>query len=160
MRIVWLPHRGAAAALRAMPMVRTAALRRAFETQAMKGFPYVPWYHGDFLRSTAGWTLTERAVYWMLLCSQCETGALPNDMGRLASIAGTDAATITSVWPIVGKKFKRTAAGLVNARMAEHRRNFIEFRKRQIEGGRKGAAARWKRTANVVPFRGPEGGHG
>jgi uncharacterized protein YdaU (DUF1376 family) len=126
----------------------------------MKGFPYVPWYHGDFLRSTAGWTLLEQAVYWKLLCAQWESGALPNDMTRLASIAGTDAATMTSVWPMVGKKFKSTATGLTNKRMQEHRCNYHEFRQRQIEGGRKGARARWKKTnANVVPFRTPEGGH-
>jgi uncharacterized protein YdaU (DUF1376 family) len=122
--------------------------------------PYVPWFHGDFLRSTAGWTLIEQAVYWKLLCSQWENGVLPSDMTRLASIAGTDAATITAVWPVVGKKFKRTAAGLVNKRMQEHRRDYHEFRQRQSEGGRKGAAARWKKNAlNVVPFRTPESGH-
>ena len=45
--------------------------------------PYVPWYHGDFLRSTAGWTLLERATYWMLLCAEWESGPLPN--GRFHS---------------------------------------------------------------------------
>jgi uncharacterized protein YdaU (DUF1376 family) len=41
-----------------------------------KSLPYVPWYHGDFLRSTPDWSLQERAVYWMLLCAQSETGPL------------------------------------------------------------------------------------
>jgi uncharacterized protein YdaU (DUF1376 family) len=126
----------------------------------MKGFPYVPWYHGDFLRSTAGWTLIEQAVYWKLLCSQWENGVLPNDMTRLACIAGIDTTTMATLWQVVGKKFKRTATGLVNKRMQERRRNYQEFRQRQSEGGRKGAAARWKKNApNVVPFRAPEGGH-
>jgi len=127
----------------------------------MKGFPYVPWFHGDFLRSTAGWTLLERATYWMLLCAQWETGPLPNDMTRVASIAGVDSATMSSVWPVVSKKFKRTAAGLTNKRMAEHRRNYLKFRQRQVDGGRKGAAARWKKAiSNGVSFRTTEGGHG
>jgi uncharacterized protein YdaU (DUF1376 family) len=126
----------------------------------MKRFPYVPWFHGDFLRSTAGWTPMERFTYWMLLCAQWETGPLPNDMTRLASIAGIDSTTMASVWPVVSKKFKVNSAGLVNKRMAEHRRNYTEFRARQSEGGRKGAAARWKKpTTNVVPFRTPEGSH-
>jgi uncharacterized protein YdaU (DUF1376 family) len=123
----------------------------------MKGFPYVPWYHGDFLRSTAGWTLLERAVYWMLLCAQWEAGPLPSDMARLGTIAGIDAAMMNTVWPVVGKKFKNTAAGLVNRRMQEHGRSYQEFRRRQIEGGRKGAKARWKKSTNVVPFRASEG---
>jgi uncharacterized protein YdaU (DUF1376 family) len=120
----------------------------------VKGFPYVPWYHGDFLRSTAGWTLLERAVYWMLLCSQSETGVLPNDVTRLAAIAGTDVATITSVWPVVGKKFKRTAAGLINSRMAEHRKRYLDFKRRQSDGGKKGMASRYGKTkkSNVIDF--------
>jgi hypothetical protein len=40
----------------------------------MKGFHYVPWFHGDFLRSTAGWTPMERHSYFMLLCAQFEMG--------------------------------------------------------------------------------------
>jgi hypothetical protein len=89
-----------AAALQSVPLVRTSARRRVFEAMGMKGFPYVPWYHGDFLRSTAGWTLMEQAVYWKLLCAQWESGSLPNDMDRLASIAGTDKATMASVWSL------------------------------------------------------------
>jgi uncharacterized protein YdaU (DUF1376 family) len=121
-----------------------------------KSFPYTPWYHGDFLRSTVGWTLLEQAVYWRLLCAQWDSGPLPNDMTRLASIAGTDVATVTAVWPVVGKKFKRTAVGLINKRMADHRRDYLEFRRRQSEGGKKGMASRWgnrNRDPKVVDIR-------
>lgn len=120
-----------------------------------KSLPYTPWYHGDFLRSTVGWTLLEQAVYWKLLCAQWDSGPLPTDMTRLAAIAGTDTATVTTVWPVVSKKFKRTAAGLVNKRMADHRRDYLAFRQRQRDGGRKGAAARWKTPSNVIPFSHP-----
>src|SRR5262249_42154981 len=118
---------------------------------------YVPWFHGDFLRSTQGWTLLERAVYWMLLCSQWENGSIPDDMTRLAAIANTDLATLTSVWPLVGKKFKRTRAGLVNKRMREHRTNFVKYRARLSEAGKKGMQSRWgHRDQNVVDFPGRE----
>jgi uncharacterized protein YdaU (DUF1376 family) len=126
----------------------------------VKRAPYTPWYHGDFLRSTAGWTLLERAAYWMLLNAQWEAGPLPNDMARLAAILGTDVPTLMTVWPMVGKKFKSTKAGLVNRRMTEHKANFDQHRARLSDNGKKGMRARWgDRGAKVVPFRGPGGGH-
>jgi uncharacterized protein YdaU (DUF1376 family) len=119
----------------------------------MKGSAYTPWFHGDFLRSTAGWTLTERAVYWMLLCAQWESGPLPNDMTRLAAIAGTDVATIKNVWPVVGKKFATNKAGMTNKRMADHHRNYVDFKRRQSEGGKKGMANRYGKSSNVIEFK-------
>jgi uncharacterized protein YdaU (DUF1376 family) len=120
-----------------------------------KGFPYVPWYHGDFLRSTAGWTLLERAAYWMLLCAQWESGSIPDDMTRLASITGTDVASMTALWQVVGKKFVKTRAGLINKRMARDRADYQKYREAQSERGRKGMAARYgkKHSSNVVELR-------
>ena len=143
-----------AAVLLAVPLVLPTRGRRLLEISAMKGFPYVPWYHGDFLRSTAGWTLLERAAYWMLLCAQWEAGSLPNDMARLASIAGIDTTTMTSLWQVVGKKFKRTATGLVNKRMQELRKQYLDFKRRQSEGGKKGMASRYGKVtkSNVIDF--------
>ena len=121
-----------------------------------KGFPYVPWYHGDFLRSTASWTLLERGAYWMLLCAQWESGPLPDDLTRLANIATTDAMTMTSLWQVIGKKFTKTSAGLVNKRMATHRADYLAYRKAQSERGKKGTASRWgtkQRGDNIVELR-------
>jgi uncharacterized protein YdaU (DUF1376 family) len=114
--------------------------------------PYLPWFHGDFLRSTAGWSLLERAVYWMLLCAQWETGPLPDDLNRLAAVAGTDSATLAAVWPVVSKKFVRTRGGLANKRLAEHRRKVLDFRRRQSEGGKKGMRSRYGNASNVIGF--------
>lgn len=122
----------------------------------MRGFPYVPWYQGDFLRSTSSWTLLERGAFWMLLCAQWESGHLPNDMTRLAIIAGTDATTMTNLWQVIEKKFTKTRAGLINKRMDEHRRKHIDYRRRQSEGGKKGMANRYAKGANVVEFPGRE----
>jgi uncharacterized protein YdaU (DUF1376 family) len=124
-----------------------------------KGFPYVPWYHGDFLRSTSSWTLIERGAYWMLLCAQWESGPLPDDLTRLANIAGIDATTMTSLWQVIGKKFTKTRAGLTNKRMAAHRADYLEYREAQRERGKKGMASRWgskQRIDNVVELR-PDG---
>src|SRR6185437_3734187 len=122
--------------------------------------PYVPWYHGDFLRSTAGWTLLERAAYWMLLCAQWEIGPLPNDLVRLAGIVGIEASELASLWPLIRRKFKTTAAGLVNQRMKEHKANCVRYRASLSAAGKKGMRTRWgKRNANVVDFHGRQKAH-
>jgi uncharacterized protein YdaU (DUF1376 family) len=122
-------------------------------TTSKKSLPYVPWYHGDFLRSTAGWNLTERAAYWMLLCAQWEIGPLPDSPERLAAIVGASPQMMTDVWPVVGRKFERTPNGLVNERMEEHRANYLRYRAQQSENGKKGMEKRWGR-------RNAEVGHG
>lgn len=97
----------------------------------------------------------ERFTYWMLLCAQHEVGVLPNDMARLAAVAGIDAATMSAVWPVVGKKFAAIRAGLLNKRMDAHRKKQLEFRRRQSEGGKKGMATRYGKAApstNVIGF--------
>lgn len=121
--------------------------------------PYCPIYTGDFLRSTAGWTVTERGSYLMLLFSQWESGALPEDPARLATIAGVDAAAFAPIWAVVGRKFRSTPAGLVNPRMEEHRAKYLDYRRHQADSGRKGAAVRWKGAGNVVSFPKPESRH-
>lgn len=106
--------------------------------------PYVPWYHGDFLRSTVGWTLLEQAAYWKLLCAQWEIGPLPDDPVRLAAIVGTAPETMVQVWPVVSRKFITTPNGLVNERMEQHRSQYLQYRALQSERGKKGMASRWK----------------
>jgi uncharacterized protein YdaU (DUF1376 family) len=106
-------------------------------------FPYVPWYHGDFLRSTAGWSLLERGAYWMLLCAQWEIGPLPDDLERLATIVGLDLDAMRRVWPNLSRKFTAIDGGLVNERMEEHRANIIRHRTSLSEAGKKGMEKRW-----------------
>jgi len=124
--------------------------------------PYVPWYHGDFLRSTAGWTLLERATYWMLLCAEWESGPLPNEPYRLAGIAGLHADEFLVLWQHIGHKFVKLADGrLANERIEMHRKKYRDFRRRQVEGGRKGgrrsAEARSQKATNVIDFPGEKG---
>lgn len=119
-----------------------------------KSLPYVPWYHGDFLRSTVGWTLLEQATYWKLLCAQWDIGPLPDDTMRLAAIVGIDPPSLAALWPVIGKKFRKTARGLVNSRMAAHRSNYLDYCAEQSERGKKGMAVRWgKGAGNVVEIR-------
>jgi uncharacterized protein YdaU (DUF1376 family) len=50
--------------------------------------PWLPWFHGDFIRATQGWTVFERGVYFLLLGASWEVGPLPEDPrardGRIA----------------------------------------------------------------------------
>ena len=120
--------------------------------------PYVPFYSGDFARSTAGWPLTTRAIYWQLLCAQWEQGPLPNNPEWLTRIAGCTEAQFTDAWPTISPKFVLTSDGrLLNERMAEHATNWERYRTQQSENGRKGGQStqqrqREKRGGNVVDF--------
>jgi uncharacterized protein YdaU (DUF1376 family) len=121
-----------------------------------KSRAYVPWFHGDFLRSTTGWPLVTQAIYWKLLCAQWEQGPLPNNPEWLARIAGCTQAEFDAAWATIVPKFLLTNAGLSNERMAEHAANFEAFRRKQAENGRKGGRATWKTKSNVLEF--PHGG--
>lgn len=112
----------------------------------MSAGPYVPWFHGDFLRSTVGWTLLERAACWMLICAQWEIGPLPTDPARLASIVGIDVAQMTELWAVVGQKFPPNLdgrGGLLNPRLEEHRARVERYRQSLSDAGKKGMQSRW-----------------
>jgi uncharacterized protein YdaU (DUF1376 family) len=83
--------------------------------------PWLPWYHGDFLRATQGWTVTERGVYFLLLGASWEMGPLPDDRRRLAGIVGAQLDEFDEAWKTVRPKFVLTDAGLVNHRLEFHR---------------------------------------
>jgi uncharacterized protein YdaU (DUF1376 family) len=116
--------------------------------------PYLPWFHGDFIGGTPGWTLEERGAYFLLLGAQWEGGPLPADFTRLAAIVGVPTQTFKVLWKTVGKKFHETDAGYVNGRLEEHRRKSLEL----LENHRRGAAKTnaLRRGGDVVQF--PAGG--
>jgi uncharacterized protein YdaU (DUF1376 family) len=102
-------------------------------------FPWMPWFHRDFIAATQGWTLLERAAYFMLLGAQWEMGPLPNDRRRLACIIGAQLEELQSVWPVVGTKFRVSPGGLLNHRLEEHRMAQIE----RSDKARTSALIRW-----------------
>jgi hypothetical protein len=62
---------------------------------------------------------------------------------------------MTTLWQVVGKKFTKTRAGLINKRMAKDRTDYQKYREAQSERGKKGMAARWPKPPgdNVVELR-------
>lgn len=105
--------------------------------------PYIPFFGGDFLRVTAGWTLEERGALMMLTIAQWEHGHLPDDPARLARIAQTDSETFERVWPTVSTQFVQIGLGLVNEPLAKQRQKSVDRVTRQREGGTVGARRRW-----------------
>jgi uncharacterized protein YdaU (DUF1376 family) len=83
--------------------------------------PWLPWFHGDFLRATQGWTVTERGVYFLLLGASWEMGPLPDDRRRLAGIVGAQLDEFDDAWKTVRSKFTLTDRGLINPRLELHR---------------------------------------
>jgi uncharacterized protein YdaU (DUF1376 family) len=83
--------------------------------------PWLPWFHGDFLKSTQGWTITERGVYFLLLGASWEMGPLPDDRRRLAGVVGAQLDEFDEAWKTVKRKFVKTESGLINHRLEDHR---------------------------------------
>jgi uncharacterized protein YdaU (DUF1376 family) len=83
--------------------------------------PWLPWFHGDFIRATQGWTIIERGVYFLLLGASWEMGPLPDDHRRLAGIVGAQLDEFDEAWKTVRPKFTLTDRGLVNLRLEVHR---------------------------------------
>jgi uncharacterized protein YdaU (DUF1376 family) len=106
--------------------------------------PWLPWYHGDFLRATQGWTVTERGVYFLLLGASWEVGPLPEDRRRLAGIVGAQLDEFDEAWKTVSIKFQKTKRGLINRRLELHR----EKQAGRSEKARQSAMNRWAKPGD------------
>jgi uncharacterized protein YdaU (DUF1376 family) len=107
--------------------------------------PWLPWYHGDFLRATQGWTIAERGVYFLLLGASWEMGPLPDDRRRLAGIVGAQLDEFDLAWKVVRRKFELTDKGFTNKRLEMHREKQAD----RSEKARQSAQNRWGKYANA-----------
>src|ERR1019366_631615 len=83
--------------------------------------PYLPWYCGDFMSSTRGWSVTARGVYRELLDSSWDVGGLPADPKTLRALIRATPAEWEKSWPLVEPKFPIGTDGLRrNARLEKH----------------------------------------
>jgi len=108
------------------------------------GLAMMPWFTGDFMRSTRGWPLTARAVYRELLDAQWDIGNLPIDPAELAAMIGASKEEWAKGWgrceckfPIVNGSHRQ------NAKLERVRATAFEYHAERSEAGKKGAAARW-----------------
>lgn len=126
---------------------------------ARKALHYLPWYTGDFMSATRGWSVTARGVYRELLDAQWDRGALPADGAELKRLIGATTAEWRCWATYVENKFPVCADGLRrNARLEQHRQKSIGISQIRAAIGRQGGAASAARRRGVVtPIGGANG---
>lgn len=96
---------------------------------------FMPLYVGDFIRSTVGWTATEKGHYLTLLMIQWDAGSLKPGLSELERLSPG----ISDVWALLETKFPIGKDGLRrNVRLSEHHAAALETRKRRVLAGKKG----------------------
>lgn len=119
----------------------------------MGNTPYLPLFFGDFLASTATWDGEEQALYLLLLGYQWSSGPLPAEVSKLARTLRYDPKTFAKLWKTVGKKFERTADGLVNVRLEAHRVRSEEIAVANKARAKHAAEQRWGNAQSNAPSK-------
>lgn len=101
--------------------------------------PAFQFYPKEFMLATQSWSVEEVGIYIKLLCSQWDNGCLPNDVKRLARLAGCDLDFFEKAWVLVGLKFLVGNDGcLRNSKLELVRGEQDAFREKQRLNGGKG----------------------
>jgi uncharacterized protein YdaU (DUF1376 family) len=99
-------------------------------------------YASDLLVDTLEWDIDEIGIYTRLLSAEWANGDLPEDINRLARIAGCSPKRMQKAWGIVSVKFIQNGKGrLINLRLEETRQKQLEY----AESQRERAERRWKK---------------
>ncbi len=115
----------------------------------MRDLPYVPFFTGDWLASSArvDMMLAERAIYLDLLFQLWERGgAIPSDENKLAKMALVTPAEFAAAWPEVKKYFVAhpdEPEKLTNLKMLDVIRKQADVHAARSNSGRRGAESRW-----------------
>ena len=107
--------------------------------------PMLPWWPGDYLGATRGFTLAERGAYCDLLFLSWLNGPLPDDPTQLARMIGVAPKQFLVVWVGIKLKFTVTDAGLVNERLERERRKSQGLREKYADRAKAAARGRWPR---------------
>lgn len=107
----------------------------------------MPWFPRDFLASTRGWSLIQKACYRELLDAQWDLGVLPDDPDELQALCGATPKQWFEAWEKVCTKFVAVQGGLKNERLELHRQKYVDIRQARAAAGRKGGQA--KAVANA-----------
>ena len=94
-------------------------------------------------------SLAESGAYIRLLCHSWKKGSIPNDAERCARLVGATSEEMAPLWASLKRCFiehPSDATRLVNRRQEETRAQQIAYKRAQSENGKKGAAARGKRS--------------
>ena len=121
----------------------------------MNKSPAFQFYASDFLVDTAEMTNQEIGVYIRLLSHQWVNSGLNSDPNRLANMVGMD---LLEVWDEIKHKFDLGDDGKIrNPKLEKVRQTQINYRNKQSEAGKRGAAKRWDNKVNSNPNSNPNG---
>lgn len=114
------------------------------------GLAMMPWFPGDFMRSTRGWSVTAKGVYRELLDAQWDMGNLPGDIEELCALIGATAGEWSKGWGKCESKFPLCGDGVRrNERLESHRAKSADLTERRQKGAAITNAGRGaKRTLN------------
>jgi uncharacterized protein YdaU (DUF1376 family) len=112
----------------------------------MNALPYLPWFCGDFMTATRGWSVTARGVYRELLDAQWDAGGLTADPKALRDLIRATPGEWRAAWSLVEPKFPVGPDGLRrNPRLEVHRQKALQISAIRAEVGRRGGLARVER---------------
>jgi len=101
-------------------------------------------YSADFYVDTNEWSVDEVGIYTRLLLSQWSNKSLPDNITRLARIAGCSPQKFQKAWGQIAIKFTKNGDGrLQNPRLEREREKQQKYRELQAEKGKRGAEKRW-----------------
>lgn len=112
--------------------------------------PWYPWFTGEWLTETRGWSLVQRGLYRELLDAQWDRGILPASPKELRAIAGASAAEWRQAWPRVSAHFPRVVGGRLNARLELRRKEQEALHARRRAGAERTNRARWGSLSDSV----------
>jgi uncharacterized protein YdaU (DUF1376 family) len=124
----------------------------------MNKAPAYQMYAEDLLVDTLSWTNEELGVHVRLFNYQWANGALPAEFDRMAKIAGISVSKLRKLWVVIGEKYVLCDDGKIrNRRMADIQQVSADYRAKQAELGKAGAAKRWgaPSNGNGVPHTAP-----
>src|SRR5215475_11830593 len=119
----------------------------AANTERRRPLAYMPWFTGDFMTATRGWSVTARGVYRELLDAQWDRGALPADPNELRRLIGATPTEWRAWSQHVEAKFPLGDDGQRrNARLEQHRQHALQVSEKRRSVGLLGVRARRQRS--------------
>lgn len=103
----------------------------------------MPWFPGDFLASTRGWSVTATGVYRALLDAQWDLGLLPKSPQNLRKTIGATLREWNQGWALCECKFPLVEGGRLNGKLEQHRRKALELKGKRRQGALSTNAKRW-----------------
>jgi uncharacterized protein YdaU (DUF1376 family) len=96
----------------------------------------LPWFPGDFMRSTRGWSCTCRGIYRELLDAQWDLGELPEKPDELRDLIHARFDEWSEAWPKCAPKFPIISGRRINKRLETHRHRALELTAKRQKGAR------------------------